>query len=191
MTMRSVELVPSTGADWPWLRLAVQMAWRSCRNWPPGLCGPDDGWTTMPRVALRTPPPEMPSIATARAFTLRTLHRWGASDRAEDAAAVVSELLTNALRHAVPQAIEATGTLSRWPIRLGLLHPGPYVVCAVADPSPELPVPRQPDWQDESGRGLLVVASLSDHWGYCTAPADMGKVVWAAFATTARLHRVG
>ena len=97
----------------------------------------------MPRVATRTPAPATHSIATARAFTLRTMHRWGAADRAEDAAAVVSELLTNALRHALPQA-GATGALAPWPIRLGLLHPGPYVVCAVADPSADLPVPFAP-----------------------------------------------
>jgi two-component sensor histidine kinase len=98
---------------------------------------------------------------------------------------VVSELLTNALRHALPAADEASTALV-WPIRLGLLHPGPYVVCAVADPSAQLPVPRTPGAHEESGRGLMVIASLSDRWGYCAAPAERGKVVWAAFATTAR-----
>ena len=142
----------------------------------------------MPRVATRTPAPASRSIAAARTFTLRTMYRWGAVDRAEDVAAVVSELLTNALRHALPQASQATGRLAAWPIRLGLLDPGPCIVCAVADPSSELPLPRQPDWQDETGRGLVVVASLSDKWGYCGAPADQGKVVWAAFATTARAY---
>jgi hypothetical protein len=47
---------------------------------------------------------------------------------------------------------------------------------------------REPDFLAESGRGLLVVASLSDQWGYCPAPegqdrsAEQGKVVWAAFS---------
>jgi hypothetical protein len=186
MTTRSAELTPVSGASWPWLESAVQMAWRSCRNWPSEHADQDDSWTAMPRVATRTPVPATHSIATARAFTVATMDRWGAVDRGEDVAAVVSELLTNALRHALPQASRATGTLPSCPIRLGLLHPGPYVVCAVADPSIEMPVPRQPDWQDETGRGLLVVSSLSDQWGYCAAPTERGKVVWAAFATTAR-----
>ncbi len=75
--------------------------------------------------------------------------------------------------------------MAPWPIRLGLLHAGPFVVCAVADPSPQAPAPRQPDQLDESGRGLMVVDSLSDQWAFCTAPAALGKVVWAAFAATA------
>ena len=100
-----------------------------------------------------------------------------------DAAAVVTELMTNALRHALPELPDDGAALASWPIRLGLADPGPYVICAVADPSTDIPAPRHSDWQDEAGRGLLVVASLSDQWGYCAAPADHGKVVWAAFAT--------
>ena len=137
----------------------------------------------MPRVATRTPAPVTRSIATTRAFTLRTLQKWGAEPRSEDAAAVVTELMTNALRHALPQlARERVAASSAWPIRLGLADPGPYIICAVADPSTDLPAVRQPDWQDEAGRGLLVVSSLSDQWGCCVAPNGAGKVVWAAFA---------
>jgi anti-sigma regulatory factor (Ser/Thr protein kinase) len=138
----------------------------------------------MPRVATRTPAPATRSIGTARAFTLRTMEKWGVVARGADAAAVVTELMTNALRHALPQL--PNSALSTWPIRLGLVDPGPYVVCAVADPSTDAPAPRHADWHDEAGRGLLVVASLSDVWGYCTAPAEQGKVVWAAFAASAR-----
>jgi hypothetical protein len=162
------------------------MAWRSCGCLPPvasALEGRAGGWATAPRVATRTPPPANRSVATARAFTLRTLERWGVVARGADAAAVVTELLTNALRHAVPASTDDSSTVPTWPIRLGLADPGPYVICAVADPSTDLPAPRRADWQDEAGRGLLVVASLSDRWGYCAAPADLGKVVWAAFAT--------
>ncbi len=115
------------------------------------------------------------------------MHRWGEVDRANDVAAVVSELLANALRHALPQAGE---DVPAWPIRLGLLHAGSHVVSAVADPGAGIPMLRAPDHFEESGRGLLVVASLSDQWGYCPAPERQvtsggnGKVVWAAFAAT-------
>ncbi len=162
------------------------MAWQSCGCLPPVPSAPEDradGWAIAPRVAMRTPPPATRSVATARAFTLRTLERWGVVARGADAAAVVTELLTNALRHAIPAVTDDSLTAPTWPIRLGLADPGPYVICAVADPSTDLPVPRRSGWQDEAGRGLLVVASLSDRWGYCPAPADQGKVVWAAFAT--------
>jgi two-component sensor histidine kinase len=108
--------------------------------------------------------------------------KWGVVGRGADAAAVVTELLTNALRHALP-ALTGDGETPSWPIRLGLADAGPYVICAVTDPSTDLPAERHADWRDEAGRGLLVVAALSDQWGYCTAPDDKGKVVWAAFAT--------
>jgi hypothetical protein len=114
------------------------------------------------------------------------MEKWGIEARGADAAAVVTELMTNALRHALPQLPDDSAPPSAWPIRLGLADPGPYVICAIADPSADLPAPRQPEWQDEAGRGLLVVASLSDRWGYCAAPADGGKVVWAAFAAPDR-----
>jgi Histidine kinase-like ATPase domain len=140
----------------------------------------------MPRIATHTPAPESHAIGAARSFTFQTMHKWGVTDRADDIAAVVTELLTNAIRHALPQAQHAAGTLSPWPIKVGLLHPGSHVICAIADPSTELPELRAPDWQDESGRGLLVVSSLSDHWGCSAAPGDQGKVVWGAFATAAR-----
>jgi two-component sensor histidine kinase len=112
--------------------------------------------------------------------------RWGAADRSHDVAGVVSELLTNAFRHALKQPFD-----SPWPeepsrIRLGLLSVGYVVLCAVADPSSQTPQLRQPDWLDESGRGLQLVASLSDDWGYCAVPHQPGKVVWATFTTTRR-----
>lgn len=173
------------GADWPWLQAAVQMAWQEC-CWVPTAPSADAGeWSAAPRVATRTPVPVTRSIATARVFTVRTLQKWGAEGRGDDAAAVITELMTNALRHAVAEP-PADSEPKPWPIRLGLADPGPYVICAVADPSTELPAPRRPDWQDETGRGLLMVDSLSDRWGCCTAPEGQGKVVWAAFAATSR-----
>jgi len=183
---QSVSAQPARGTDWPWLQAAVHMAWRAC-CWAP--TAPDGGmqeWSAAPRVAMRTPVPVTSSIATARAFTMRTMQKWGADSRGDDAAAVVTELMTNALRHALAQLpADGQGT-SAWPIRLGLADPGPYVICAVADPSIELPAPRRPEWQDEAGRGLLVVGSLSEQWGCCTAPGGQGKVVWAAFAAPSR-----
>lgn len=183
---RSGTARPGGGTDWPWLQAAVQMAWRACRWTPPAPAAGPGTWSAAPRVATRTPVPVTRSIATARAFTVRTLQKWGAESRGDDAAAVVTELMTNALRHALAELPDDSRRAPAWPIRLGLVDPGPYVICAVADPSTELPAPRRPDWQDEAGRGLLVVGSLSDQWGCCAAPDGQGKVVWAAFAATSR-----
>jgi two-component sensor histidine kinase len=129
---------------------------------------------------MRMPSMEPGSVSSARRFTAQTMQRWGVADREDDIAVVVSELLSNALRHGLPPCAEDPAAR---PIRLGLVHSGPRIMCAVADPSDEIPVPRDPSWLDETGRGLHVISSLSDSWGSCIDPARSGKVVWATFAT--------
>jgi Histidine kinase-like ATPase domain len=94
-----------------------------------------------------------------------------------DISIVVSELLTNALRHALPGPGD---TGPRQPIRLGLLQPGSWVLCAVADPGTAAPALRTLGSLDETGRGLHIICALSDRWG-CTTPSQTGKVVWALF----------
>ena len=84
---------------------------------------------------------------------------------AADIAIVVSELMTNALRHALGGSGD---TRPRRPIRLGLLQPGPCVLCAVADPSKAAPALRTPGSLAETGRGLHIICALSDQWGYTT-----------------------
>ena len=176
---------------WHWLAPAVAMAAAAsgARQRTPGLASTD--WTCFPRLAQRTPGMDTRSVGTARDFCLSTMRRWGVRDRGDDVAVVVSELLTNALRHAVPQAQAqaAPGAArSRWPVRLGLVQPGHFVLCAVADPSPRLPEPKEPDYLAESGRGLHVIDALSDRWG-CTAPTEAGKVVWALFSVQLDQHQ--
>ena len=90
---------------------------------------------------------------------------------------MVSEMVTNALRHARPGP---GGTRPRRPIRLGLLQQGPWVLCAVADPGTAVPMPRTPGSLAEAGRGLQMICAFSDLWGY-TTPGDAGNVVWAMF----------
>ena len=99
------------------------------------------------------------------------------AEHSQDIAIVVSELVTNALRHARPGPGD---TRPRQPIRLGLLQPGPCVLCAVADPSEAAPAPRPPGSLAETGRGLHIICALSDQWD-CTTPSETGKVVWALF----------
>jgi anti-sigma regulatory factor (Ser/Thr protein kinase) len=135
-------------------------------------------WAGPPRVATRTPGLDARSVGAAREFSVATMRRWGVADRVDDIGMVVSELLTNALRHGVP---DTAPPRRRWPVRLGLVQPGRYVLCAVADPGRRLPVPKEPDYLAESGRGLHVISALSDNWG-CTTPTDAGKVVWAVFS---------
>jgi anti-sigma regulatory factor (Ser/Thr protein kinase) len=121
-------------------------------------------------------------VRSARDFAVATVQRWGAAECADDVAIVVSELVTNALRHALPAPGEAP---RRRPVRLGLLRPGPCVLCAVADPGWTVPVAKEADVLAETGRGLHVVGALADLWGY-TTPSNEGKAVWAMFSTHPR-----
>ncbi|MFD9717665.1 ATP-binding protein [Streptomyces sp. NPDC059076] len=128
------------------------------------------------------------AVRGARHFTRSTLQQWELSDRFDDVSLVVSELVTNALRHALPE--DAADDAQHPPVRLHLLRWPGRLVCAVRDPSPETPgtpfdddVPfPDPRGTAESGRGLFLVDSYSDSWGWHPlAGALHGKVVWALF----------
>jgi hypothetical protein len=142
---------------------------------------------SLPRVAIRTLSADAGSVHAARDFTVATLRRWGTAERSQDIALVVSELLTNALRHAVPGSVG--DSRPSWPIRLGLLQPGSSVLCAVADPSRTAPVLQARGSLAETGRGLHLICALSDQWGF--TPSDTGKVVWAMFFPRLTVFVVG
>ena len=176
MAAQTAHLVGKAGG--PWLVPVIEMAALASGGWPRCPAPAPIRWACFPRIPKRTPGMNATLVRAARHFSTTTLQRWGVAERSEDIVIVVSELLTNAIRHALP----GSGTShAGWPIRLGLLQPGNYVVCAVADPSKVLPVARQPDYEAETGRGLHVIAALSDHWG-CTTPGDTGKALWAMFS---------
>ena len=160
-----------------WLTPAAEMAGLASGRWRPSPDAALARWAWLPRIATRALGADPGSVRAARDFTVATLHRWGMAERSPDIAIVVSELVTNALRHALP----GSGHIRpRRPVRLGLLQPGPWVLCAVADPGTAAPAPRAPGSLDETGRGLHLIGALSDQWGY-TTPSQTGKVVWALF----------
>jgi len=167
------------GMDCCWLAPVLKMAAVASGNWPLWPEPGHQGWTSLPRVAIRSLAMKPKPARAARDFAVATVQRWGAAACADDVAIVVSELVTNALRHALPGS---GGTQHPGPVRLGLLRPGPCVLCAVADPSRAVPVAAEADVLAETGRGLQVVGALADLWGY-TTPGDQGKAVWAMFVT--------
>ncbi|MFF7608393.1 ATP-binding protein [Streptomyces parvulus] len=127
-------------------------------------------------------PPRFEAVREARRFTRRTLDGWGAGDRFDDVCLVVSELVTNALRHALPTDTPRHGE-HNGPVRLHLMRWTERLVCAVRDPSHDSPVARETDdFSAESGRGLFLVDSFSDSWGWHPLAGTLdGKVVWALF----------
>jgi anti-sigma regulatory factor (Ser/Thr protein kinase) len=169
---------PADGAGWRWLMVAAEsagLAGSTIRLSPDPALGPGHP----PRIATRVPGTGTGSVRAAREYVLATLERWGVAERREDIAIVISELLTNALRHALPPPGH---TRARRAVRLGLLQPGPCVLCAVTDPSEAAPVAQAAGPLAETGRGLHIVCALSDGWGYTTL-GDTGKVVWAVFTS--------
>lgn len=140
-----------------------------------------------PHVVTCTLAPRYEAVRTARDFARTALQRWGLGELFDDVALVASELVTNALRHAIGARPDQPGLLvpaqavpdGRLPIRISLVHRSPQVVCAVSDPSTTGPVAREADFVAESGRGLHLVDSFSRSWGW--HPLGGGKVVWALF----------
>lgn len=109
------------------------------------------------------------------------LREWGLEPLCSDTLLVVSELVTNACRHAVPRA----GALSDWSIQFGLVRHDSRLACLVFDPSIEAPVRVDPDERAEGGRGLALIEAFSTDWGWGLLRGQ-GKVVWASFETAAR-----
>ncbi|MEV7737669.1 ATP-binding protein [Streptomyces sp. NPDC088921] len=127
-------------------------------------------------------PARYEAVGDARRFTRRTLDQWELSDHFDDICLVVSELVTNALRHAVP-VTGAHPEKQSSPVRLHLLRWTERLVCAVRDPSQDSPIARDSDdFSAESGRGLFLVDSFSDSWGWHPMAGTLGgKMVWALF----------
>ncbi|MFG3102688.1 ATP-binding protein [Streptomyces sp. NPDC048182] len=119
---------------------------------------------------------ERKSVRQARTFVGKTLDAWSLTERRDDVLLCVSELATNALLHGVPPG---RGYL----VRLAL-HADGVLRMEVHDSGPgELRTP-EPSEDDEGGRGLLLVAALSDKWG--VGERNPGKIVWCEFAPPPR-----
>jgi two-component sensor histidine kinase len=125
------------------------------------------------RPFATTPRPTTPSAA--RRHTHEALVLWHVAQADIDTVElIVSELVTNALRHGDAGDGE--------PARLALRLVGAEVVVEVFDASPVMPrVVAASEW-DEAGRGLQLVAALASSWGATPVVADgkqTGKRVWA------------
>ncbi len=119
------------------------------------------------------------SARAARDFTAAVLRTWGLGGVLPDARLVVSELVTNALRHGLADIVlPAPATRRAPPIRLRLLRHAAELRCEVTDPSDIMPACLVPDDDAEIGRGLCLIAALSHQWGAIPLPAG-GKCVWA------------
>ncbi|MCX4550428.1 ATP-binding protein [Streptomyces sp. NBC_01387] len=112
-------------------------------------------------------------VGQARADLRTALAGWGLSYLTDAAVLILSELLTNAGRHAVVSPGREIET--RFLVGGGVLRIEVHDASSVP---PRMPVP---DLEAPGGRGLLLVAALADDWGF-GARLGPGKVVWAELA---------
>jgi anti-sigma regulatory factor (Ser/Thr protein kinase) len=96
------------------------------------------------------------------------------TDHRDAAALLVSELVTNAVRHP-----RVTSAAHRPDIVLLILRTHNMVRVEVIDHDPRpLPHVTRPASPSESGRGLQLVAALAAAWGSYPLRSQQGKVVW-------------
>ncbi|MFI9803753.1 SpoIIE family protein phosphatase [Streptomyces sp. NPDC052301] len=165
-------------------RLAHVLSWQRCpveelcdralSTLPPGAQADDATLLLVRTRRLGTDhvvdlelPPDPAMVAEARTLTERQLEAWGLSDLSFTAALVVSELVTNGIRY-------ATG-----PVMLRLIRDR-CLLCEVSDSAHTAPHLRRARRDDEGGRGLFLVAQVSQRWG--TRYTASGKTIWAELA---------
>ena len=113
------------------------------------------------------------AVPCARLHTRQLLWEWGLHTALGDSAELlISEIVTNAVQ--VAQA-----DMDSAPVRLWLLADRARLLILVWDASPLPPVRVSSSADAETGRGLLLVETLSARWGWHVLPDKGGKAVWA------------
>ncbi|MET9765092.1 SpoIIE family protein phosphatase [Streptomyces sp. NPDC006372] len=107
--------------------------------------------------------PDPAQVAATRQAATEQLTAWGLDETAFVTELVVSELVTNAIRYGAA------------PIQLRLIR-DQTLICEVSDGSSTSPHLRRAHQDDEGGRGLLLVAQLTQRWG--SRQTTRGKTIW-------------
>jgi anti-sigma regulatory factor (Ser/Thr protein kinase) len=108
--------------------------------------------------------PSTGAAADARHFARTTAHQWGLSP--DDVVLVVSELASNAIRHAES------------PFELCIERRDGAMLIEVSDNSSAPAAVRTPQVGVAGGRGLVIVDQVAREWGSRLGPHG-GKTVWA------------
>ncbi|WP_228079423.1 SpoIIE family protein phosphatase [Streptomyces profundus] len=120
------------------------------------------------RLASWTFPAERRVVREARGVVVETLRGWGLDALIDQAELLVSELVTNAVRHA------------HGPVELRVVR-GSTLLIEVTDPVLDPPRERATTPDDEGGRGLSLVSREARRWG--TRRGSAGKTVWFELTT--------
>jgi len=118
-------------------------------------------------------PPTTGAPALARRFIEDTCNSWDLAPLRTSAELIVSELVSNGVRHA------------RTDLDLMVSRRGRYLHIGVRDTNRALPRMNPGSLTDqEGGRGLRLVNVYADNWG--TSVSSSGKIVWADLAAEPR-----
>lgn len=139
----------------------------------------DSDWELRTFLELGALPTAVPC---ARLHARQVLWEWHLDALSETAELIVSELVTNAVQASA--GLTGSRRSGRWvpgtpPVRLQVSTDKKRVLIQVWDGNDRHPAPQQPGPDVESGRGLLLVESLSTVWGSYPPERSSGKVVWA------------
>ena len=127
------------------------------------------------RVRLTAGPP---AAAEARGHVRAAICAWDVPVEEEVAILLTSELVTNAIRHETGETITLAVSCAFGQLRVD-----------VHDTSCCLPVVVDAPADAEAGRGLMLVATLSESWGIYRTPA--GKAVYFTLALQPDLAGMG
>ncbi|WP_225804523.1 SpoIIE family protein phosphatase/ATP-binding protein [Streptomyces sp. NK15101] len=116
------------------------------------------------RVAQWDVPFDPSEVGAMRSRAAEQLEEWGLEELVFSTELILSELITNAIRYGAA------------PVHVRLLRDR-TLTCEVWDSSSTAPHLRYAAGMDEGGRGLFLVAQISEHWGTRYTPE--GKVIWA------------
>jgi hypothetical protein len=158
--------LPSKRA-WHRLRAAIHAAVQAAIERLGGMVGPvprsDD------RIASWALAADAASVPRARRLTRARLTAWQLEELSDVTELLVSELVTNALRHAPG------------PCRLTISALDGLLRCEVEDSSHIVPKVHYADEFDEGGRGLHLLELLACCWGAARTPG--GKAMWFELPT--------
>ncbi|MEU0284067.1 SpoIIE family protein phosphatase [Streptomyces sp. NPDC052492] len=129
-----------------------------------------DGPRSAGRLKQVVPPGDPQALSDTRSMIRTAAGAWGARDRADEIELVADEMITNVLMHTEGSATVILSVLDGTERRLRI---------EVEDSSSALPRRREAGESGVSGRGLLLVETLTDVWG--VEARGGGKCVWSEF----------
>ena len=126
-------------------------------------------------VSTHTDIPGTPQAApVARRFVRHELEHAITAELLEDVLLMTTEMVTNVVLHA------------RTDVHLGVTHDGVNVLVTVQDHNTDGPAERAKNAAEgrlaENGRGMLIIDTLADDFGWRRLPTGEGKVMWFAIA---------